>query len=354
LRGSSLIIILAALHNKSFYGKFGGRISMCEAHFNCIMQSIETRSSQGWIIINAEYEVVYVNESFCRMWQCTRENLLGKSLLQWYDGEKQNSQGRYFGPLIETMATGIEMQNVEARLPKYLSDECIWQLVDTFLIRDNKEKVEFGVASYSVIERFKAIEQQLNSINLKVIKAFSKAIGARDVYTMQHSEKVAALMFGLAEAMLLSKHEVTLAYLAGIVHDVGKIGVPENVLNKPGRLTEEEFILMKQHPTIGSDILRQIDGFADIASIVLHHHERYDGKGYPQQIAGESIPLLSRMLAVCDSYDAMVSARCYRQPVTKAQAMAEIEKCSSSQFDPVIAACFLRFLNSDLSLAAVD
>lgn len=327
---------------------------MCEIYFNCIMESIETRSSQGWIIINPQYEVVYVNDSFCRMWQCTREALLGKSLLQWYAGHKKNSEGNYFGPLIETMATGVEMQNVEACLQKFLSNERIWQLVDTFLIRDKQGKVEYGVASYSVIEKFKAIEQQLNSINLKVIKAFSKAIGARDVYTMQHSEKVAALMFGLAEAMLLSPGEATVAYLAGIVHDIGKIGVPENVLNKPGRLSEDEFALMKQHPAIGADILRQIDGFADIATIVLHHHERYDGKGYPHQIAGECIPLLSRMLAVCDSYDAMVSDRCYRQPVTKAQAMAEIERCSASQFDPMVAECFLRFISSNLSWKAAD
>jgi len=320
---------------------------MCEAHFNCIMESIETRSSQGWLIINAEYEVIYVNESFCRMWHCTREYLLGKSLLKWYNGQKQNSQGRYFGPLIETMATGVEMRNVEARLQRLLNEGYIWQLVDTFLIRDKQGRIEYGVASYSVIEKFKAIEQQLNSINLKVIKAFSKAIGARDVYTMQHSEKVAALMVGLAESMLLPPDDVTLAYLVGIVHDVGKIGVPENVLNKPGRLTEAEFALMKQHSAIGADILHQIDGFADIACIVLHHHERYDGKGYPHQIGGDKIPFVSRMLAVCDSYDAMVSARCYRQPVSKVQAMAEIEKCSASQFDPLIAACFLRFISAD-------
>lgn len=316
------------------------------AILNCILQVVNSRSTQGWIIIDANYRVIYVNDTFCELWLCKHDEVLNRSLLDvCFNGQKTNNHGKYHGPLIETVETGRELRDIEAYLYSDRRGAFIWQLANTHIIRNAFGAMEYVVATYDVIDRFKAIEQKLDSLNMKIIQAFSKAIGARDAYTMQHSTSVAALITGLAEFMRLSLADVTQAYLVGIVHDIGKIGVPEHILNKPGRLTDAEFNIMKNHPAVGADILRQIDGFAEIADIVRSHHERYDGRGYPYQLAGEEIPLLSRMLNVCDSYDAMTSARCYRVPMTPSQALEEIERCAGSQFDPDIAAFFSQFLD---------
>ncbi|QJW48810.1 HD domain-containing protein [bacterium BFN5] len=116
------------------------------------------------------------------------------------------------------------------------------------------------------------------------------------------------------------------------------------ILNKPGRLTSEEFAIIQEHPNIGASILDNINGFEDIASAVRCHHERYDGTGYPNQVSGDQIPLFSRMLAVCDTFDAMTSARCYRQPFSEQEAVMEIRRCSGSQFDPEISEAFIEML----------
>ncbi len=153
-------------------------------------------------------------------------------------------------------------------------------------------------------------------------------------------------MVELAEFMELSDNESLYAYLSGVVHDVGKLGVPEHILNKPGRLSDAEYIIMKHHAVIGSEILQEIQGFDLIASAILHHHERFDGFGYPHGIIGSDIPFLSRMLAVCDSYDAMTSLRCYRQPFSHEQALLEVENCSGTQFDPAISTAFVEMMKS--------
>ena len=142
------------------------------------------------------------------------------------------------------------------------------------------------------------MEHKLNAVNMNIIRAFSRAIDARDAYTMAHDEKVAKLMAGLAEYMGLSPREVSVAYLSGIVHDVGKIGIPEHILNKPGKLTDSEYDVIKQHTVIGAEILKEIEDFKDISNIVRYHHERYDGNGYIAGLAGQDIPFLSRMLAI--------------------------------------------------------
>ena len=179
---------------------------------------------------------------------------------------------------------------------------------------------------------------------MSIIRSFADAIGARDSYTKAHSECVAELMLELAQYMRLEQYKVGRVYLSGLVHDIGKIGIPEHILNKPGRLTHEEYTIIQEHPNIGANILDNIKGFEDIAGAVRYHHERYDGNGYPNRLCGEEIPLYSRMLAVCDTFDAMTSARCYRRPFSEQEAIKEIRRCSGSQFDPVISEAFIEML----------
>jgi putative nucleotidyltransferase with HDIG domain len=162
-----------------------------------------------------------------------------------------------------------------------------------------------------------------------------------DKYTSRHSQNVAGMMYTLAACMDFSPAAKEAAYIAGLVHDIGKIDIPLAILQKPGTLTAYEYNIMKCHPELGVRILGQIGGFDNVLDAIRHHHERYDGKGYPVGKQGNSIPLLSRMLAVCDSFDAMISKRCYRQPNSLEEALNEIKRCAGKQFDPAISWQFL-------------
>ncbi|MDD4600161.1 hypothetical protein SDC9_04032 [bioreactor metagenome] len=313
--------------------------------FAQIANAVQSSSVHGWLVIDRDYKIVFVNDAFCRLWHIDRENLLDKSLLDiFYNGNKKDKNDSYHGPLIETIDTGREFPLMEACLSNHYDNSYIWYLASTFLLREPETEPRYAVGVYVPIDKFKMIEARLDGINISIIKAFCKAIGIRDTYTKQHSEHVAALMVELAEFMEMPREGVTIAYLAGIVHDVGKLGVPERILNKPGLLNDNEYESIKRHAITGADILADINGFDTIASIVRHHHERFDGRGYPVGLAGDAIPIYSRMLAVCDAYDAMTTARCYREPYPVRQALDEIQRCSGTQFDPEISEAFIRFM----------
>ncbi len=173
------------------------------------------------------------------------------------------------------------------------------------------------------------------------MRAISAALDAKDRYTRGHSERVAYLAAALAIRIGLPEAEVERIHIAGLMHDVGKIGVPEAVLCKPGRLTDEEFDAIKRHPRIGHDILAGIPQLGDILPGVLWHHERWDGRGYPDKIAGDDIPLMARLLAIADTFDAMSSDRSYRPKMPRERVLGEIQKCGGSQFDPDLVGPFL-------------
>ncbi|MEM1356160.1 MAG: HD-GYP domain-containing protein [Planctomycetota bacterium] len=173
------------------------------------------------------------------------------------------------------------------------------------------------------------------------LEAVSAALDAKDRYTRGHSERVAYLATLLAEAIGLDEQEIERLRISGLVHDVGKIGVPEAVLGKTGRLTDKEFEKIKKHPRIGYNILKGIPKMQDVLDGVLYHHERWDGRGYPDKLAGEAIPLYGRILAVCDTFDAMSSTRSYRQAMGREEVLEEILRCAGSQFDPALTGPFV-------------
>lgn len=174
------------------------------------------------------------------------------------------------------------------------------------------------------------------------LRALTAAIDAKDRYTCGHSERVAHLAARLAEAVGHTPDMVERVHIAGLLHDIGKIGVPESVLTFPGRLSDEQFAFIKQHPEIGHRILSDIRELDDVKPGVLTHHERWDGRGYPRGLAGKDIPLLGRILALADTFDAMSSSRSYRPAMPREKVLAEIQRCAGSQFDPALAAAFLR------------
>jgi HD-GYP domain-containing protein (c-di-GMP phosphodiesterase class II) len=173
------------------------------------------------------------------------------------------------------------------------------------------------------------------------LKALTAAIDAKDRYTCGHSERVALLASRLAAAAGLGETYAGRIHICGLLHDVGKIGVPEAVLSKPGKLTEQEFGLVRLHPEIGFRILKDIPQLADILPGVLHHHERWDGDGYPHNLRGEQIPLPARILGLADTFDAMSSNRSYRAAVPRDAVLAEIRRLAGAQFDPALANTFL-------------
>src|SRR5688500_8943944 len=182
----------------------------------------------------------------------------------------------------------------------------------------------------------------VHGLMMGLLHSLTSAVDAKDAYTCGHSERVALLSRHLAQQAKLPDHDVERIYMAGLLHDVGKIGVPEAVLQKTGKLTVEEFEQMKKHPEIGARILHDIKQIEDILPGVLHHHERYDGKGYPAGLAGDNIPLMGRILCLADCFDAMTSNRTDRKALPLEVALTEIRRCSGTQFDPALTDAFLR------------
>ena len=180
--------------------------------------------------------------------------------------------------------------------------------------------------------------------------SLARAVDARDVYTGSHSQRVAELAARTARRLGLPGEEVELTRLAASLHDLGKLAIPEEILRKPGPLTEPERIVLERHPQIGFRMLESL-GVDPVADWVLHHHERWDGSGYPDGVSGERIPLGARIIFVADAYDAMISERVYRRRVSPEEAIAELDRCAGTQFDPRVVAALAEELALDAGLA---
>jgi len=194
--------------------------------------------------------------------------------------------------------------------------------------------------------------RKLHMSYLSTIKALVSTIEAKDPYTKGHSEKVTYYAIRIARALKLKKELRRVLSYCGRLHDIGKIAISDTILNKPSTLTKEEFRQVTIHPVKGADILRHLDFLKDGVVAIRHHHERYDGNGYPDGLKGDSIPLLARILSVADSFDAMTSDRAYRPRMSVEDSVDELKRCSGDQFDPMIINAFLGVLNSaDLNTA---
>jgi HD-GYP domain-containing protein (c-di-GMP phosphodiesterase class II) len=176
---------------------------------------------------------------------------------------------------------------------------------------------------------------------LSTIYALAATLEARDKYTYGHSRRVSRYAVSVAEALNLPPEQVALISAAALLHDIGKVGIPDNVLNKTGKLLDDEWDLLKQHPRLSATIVGHVPSLSACLAAVRHHHERWDGAGYPTGLKGEAIPVEARILAVTDAFEAMISERPYRTALSFKQALAELEKCSGSQFDPVVVRAFI-------------
>lgn len=190
-------------------------------------------------------------------------------------------------------------------------------------------------------------KQELEKLSLEIIETLITVIEAKDSYTKGHSTRVARYAVQLAEHFGWEEAKLVDLSIMALLHDVGKIGVPDQVLNKPSRLTEEEFATIKNHTVYGYEILKRVSSLKNI-SVTRHHHERYDGKGYPDGLAGEAIPYEARIVGIADAFDAMTSNRIYRKALTKEEVHSELEKGRGTQFDPQLLDIFLEMYDKEL------
>lgn len=217
--------------------------------------------------------------------------------------------------------------------------------------------IESGIKSIEQMNTIKTINKQLHDKNEELERAYLDTIGilrqtveAKDPYTRGHSDRVSEYSVLIGKKLGLDEKTLHILKIGGLFHDIGKIGIPDSILLKESKLSDEEYSQIKNHPMIGVHMLGDAAIFTDILPIVKHHHERYDGRGYPSQLVGEDIPYVARIAAVADTFDAMTSKRSYRDSLPIDIVRAEIERCSGTQFDPNIAKVFLDIMNNDFDL----
>ena len=214
--------------------------------------------------------------------------------------------------------------------------------------------IESGIKSISQMNIIRNINKELKETYEKLEKAYMESIetlrltvDAKDVYTRGHSDRVAEYSVLIGKKLGLPEEDIRTLKIGGLFHDIEKIGVPDSILLEDTKLSDDEYSQIKNHPSIGAHILSTATIFTDILPIVKHHHEKYDGTGYPSKLKGDEIPFLARIAAVADTFDAMTSKRPYRDALSLDIVKQEFERCSGTQFDPQIAQIFLDILNND-------
>ena len=206
--------------------------------------------------------------------------------------------------------------------------------------------IESGIKSIDQMNEIKKMNQELEKSYLESIETLRYTVEAKDIDTRGHSDRVSKFSVLLGKSVNLPEEDIKCLQVGGLFHDIGKIGVPDSILLKEGKLTEDEYSEIKNHPSIGAHILSTATIFKQIIPIVKHHHERYDGHGYPAQLKGENIPYLARITAIADSFDAMTSHRTYREALPLDTVISELKSGEGTQFDPQLTETFLDILHN--------
>jgi HD-GYP domain-containing protein (c-di-GMP phosphodiesterase class II) len=196
--------------------------------------------------------------------------------------------------------------------------------------------------------RIKQVEESFSAFRRSVICSFNQLLDLKDLNTGVHSTRLAEWGMRIGQELGLSEEELQNLEVAALLHDIGKVGIPDAILRKPAKLDADEYALMKKHPEYGWAVLRILPGFERAALDILHHHENFDGKGYPAGLKETEIPVVSRIVSVIDAFDAMVSSRPYRNGLPPEEAVRRLVDCSGTQFDPVVVQCFLSFAQAEM------
>lgn len=234
---------------------------------------------------------------------------------------------------IQGKSTGV----LNVHLPKHKTSFTDWELKFLTILADEISVMVENIGLYQSIEKF----------YIELVQTLAKIIDAKDSYTGDHASRARERALKLARKLNVPEKMLRTIEYAALLHDMGKIGINEKIITKPGKLTEEEYNQMKKHPEIAYDILSPIEFLSPVAKIVLYHHEWYNGMGYPDGLKGEEIPLGSRIVSVIDAWDAMTSDRPYRKALTKEAAIEELKKGAGRQFDPNVVNAFLSLIEEE-------
>ena len=242
--------------------------------------------------------------------------------------------------------TADQNGNTEAEcLELGASDFITKPIVPAVLTRRIEKTLELEEYHKRLKEKINEKTREVEAVVLQSISTIANTIDAKDEDTIGHSKRVAQYSKMMATRMGFDKNETARIYQTALLHDVGKIGIPDDILKKKGKLSDEEYATIKTHTTIGAEILSSITSIENITSGARYHHERYDGKGYPEGLKGEDIPIIGRIIAVADVYDALMSRRCYKESMSRKDVLNEIEKGKGTQFDPEIVSMFVQIVN---------
>jgi len=264
-------------------------------------------------------------------------------------------------PVAESIKNGVSAvsEYYEASMNKYFKITCnpviredsnvvyIHSMIDITDIKEKENKlVRSRDAFFNMLKDIDSAYKELRGIYNDLVVAFSEVIDAKSPWTKGHSTGVAGHAVAIAKQMGLKETDVETLKIASLLHDIGKIGTYDVILDKPDKLTDDEIRLIKQHPVKGEEILKPIKGLERILPIVRSHHEKFDGSGYPDGLKGDEIPFLARLLCVADSFDSMTSDRPYRAPCTREYTLQELKQCAGTHFDPEIVEALLQILTN--------
>ncbi len=221
---------------------------------------------------------------------------------------------------------------------------------DLDLLNHFAAEIATSIQVARLFNEVKGKNEEIKVAHLEVIQALAEAVESKDLYTGGHARRLAVYGDAMAHRAGLTTQEIELLWYAAILHDVGKIGIPDSILHNTGPLTPEQWVIMKTHPEKGELMLSQLGSLAPIAGIIRHHHERWDGKGYPDGVKGEAIPIYSRIIAIADTYDAVTTHRPYQAAVSTQEAFEILKNCAGTQLDPKLVEYFLAALTKSETL----
>lgn len=295
----------------------------------------------AYLILDTNLRTHYVNDYYLRMRKLKREDVVGNYCY--------NIVGNGTACDNCSVRNAIASGKRELVARKDIHPDGSTTHIDDYAIPIYNADGEFDYILEILIDRTNEtlLRESNDRVFLGLIETLTSLLGKKDSYTSSHSRDVTSVCIKLAESLKMDEGELTSLRLAALLHDVGKMYIPDDIINKTGGLTEEEFGIIRRHPLNMYTMLKELNQFAGIRDLIGGHHERWDGTGYPNGLRGEKIPLGARIIAIADAYDAMTSTRSYREAISHEAAVAEILACAGSQFDPQLATHFVRLAETD-------